>query len=80
MDKDEEFEARTAAAAEVTARLRSRGITVTSVDNLFVFVLVFSYFRHSTTVSAPRRPVGHTLPPYGVLGCAVGGSTPFNRR
>jgi len=29
MDKDEELEARTAAAAEVTARLRSRGITVT---------------------------------------------------
>jgi hypothetical protein len=33
MDKDEEFEARTAAAAEVTARLRTRGITVTGAEN-----------------------------------------------
>lgn len=33
MDKDEEFEARTAAAAEVTDRLRSRGITVTGAEN-----------------------------------------------
>jgi hypothetical protein len=33
MERDEEFDARTAAAAEVTARLRSRGITVTSAEN-----------------------------------------------
>jgi len=33
MDKDEEFEARTAAAAEVTARLRSRGITIAGPEN-----------------------------------------------
>jgi hypothetical protein len=33
MDKDEEFEERTAAAAEVTARLRSRGIAVTGGEN-----------------------------------------------
>ena len=33
MDKDEELELRTAAAAEVTARLRSRGITVTGAEN-----------------------------------------------
>jgi hypothetical protein len=33
MDKDEEFEARTAAAAEVTARLRTRGITVTGAES-----------------------------------------------
>jgi hypothetical protein len=33
MDKDEEFEARTAAAAEVTARLRSRGIDVTAAES-----------------------------------------------
>jgi hypothetical protein len=32
MDKDEELEARRAAAAEVTARLRSRGITVTGAE------------------------------------------------
>jgi len=32
MDKDEEFEQRKAAAAEVTARLRGRGITVTGVE------------------------------------------------
>jgi len=33
MDKDDELEARTAAAAEVTARLRSRGITVTGAED-----------------------------------------------
>ena len=33
MDKDEEFEARMAAAAEVTARLRARGIAVTGAEN-----------------------------------------------
>jgi hypothetical protein len=33
MDKDEEFEARTAAAAEVTGRLRARGITVTGAES-----------------------------------------------
>lgn len=33
MDKDEEFEARRAAAAEVTTRLRSRGIAVTGSEN-----------------------------------------------
>src|SRR6266850_5822511 len=33
MAKDEEFEARTAAAAEVTARLRARGITVTGAES-----------------------------------------------
>ena len=33
MDKDEEFEERTAAAAEVTARLRARGITVTGAES-----------------------------------------------
>ncbi len=33
MDKDEEFEERTSAAAEVTARLRSRGIAVTGAEN-----------------------------------------------
>lgn len=33
MDQDEEFEARRAAAAEVTARLRSRGITVTGAES-----------------------------------------------
>jgi len=33
MDKDEEFEERAAAAAEVTARLRARGITVTGAEN-----------------------------------------------
>jgi len=32
MDKDEEFEERTAAAAEVTARLRGRGVAVTGLD------------------------------------------------
>lgn len=32
MDKDEEFEARRTAAAEVTARLRSRGINVTGAE------------------------------------------------
>jgi len=32
MAKDEEFEARTAAAAEVTARLRGRGIAVTGAE------------------------------------------------
>lgn len=32
MDNDEELAARTAAAAEVTARLRSRGITVSGAD------------------------------------------------
>jgi hypothetical protein len=32
MDKDEEFAARTAAAREVTDRLRGRGITVTGAD------------------------------------------------
>jgi len=33
MDKDEELEERTAAAAEVTARLRGRGITVTGAEH-----------------------------------------------
>jgi len=33
MDKDEEFEERTAAAAEVTARLRARRITVTGAES-----------------------------------------------
>ena len=33
MDKDEEFEERSSAAAEVAARLRSRGITVTGAEN-----------------------------------------------
>ena len=33
MDKDEEFEARRSAAAEVTDRLRSRGISVTGAEN-----------------------------------------------
>ena len=33
MDRDEEFEERRAAAAEVAARLRSRGITVTGDEN-----------------------------------------------
>ena len=33
MDKDEEFEERTAAAAEVTARLRGRGIAVTGAES-----------------------------------------------
>src|SRR3989440_9535719 len=33
MDKDEEFEERAAAAAEVAARLRSRGIAVTGAEN-----------------------------------------------
>jgi len=33
MDKDEEFEERTSAAAEVTARLRGRGIAVTGAEN-----------------------------------------------
>lgn len=33
MDQDEEFEVRRAAAAEVTARLRSRGITVTGSED-----------------------------------------------
>ena len=33
MAKDEESEARTAAAAEVTARLRARGIAVTGAEN-----------------------------------------------
>jgi len=33
MDRDEEFEARTAAAAEVTARLRARGIDVTGAES-----------------------------------------------
>jgi len=33
MDKDEEFEERTTAAAEVTARLRGRGIAVTGAEN-----------------------------------------------
>jgi hypothetical protein len=32
MDKDEEFTARRSAAAEVTSRLRSRGITVTGAE------------------------------------------------
>jgi len=32
MDRDEEFEERTAAAAEVTARLRSRGIALTGAE------------------------------------------------
>lgn len=32
MDQDEEFEARRTAAAEVTARLRGRGITVTGSE------------------------------------------------
>jgi len=32
MDKDEEYVARTAAAAEVTARLRGRGIAVTGAE------------------------------------------------
>ena len=32
MDSDEEFEARRAVAAEVTARLRSRGIAVTGAE------------------------------------------------
>ncbi len=33
MERDEEFEARTAAAAEVTARLRDRGIAVTGAED-----------------------------------------------
>lgn len=33
MDRDEEFAARTSAAAEVTARLRGRGIAVTGAEN-----------------------------------------------
>jgi hypothetical protein len=33
MDRDEEFEARRSAAAEVAARLRSRGITLTGAEN-----------------------------------------------
>ena len=33
MAKDEEFEARASAVTEVTARLRSRGITVTGAEN-----------------------------------------------
>jgi hypothetical protein len=33
MDKDEEFEARRSAAAEVTARLRGRGIEVAGAEN-----------------------------------------------
>src|SRR5207247_11183685 len=32
MDRDEEFEERTAAAAEVTARLRGRGIALTGAE------------------------------------------------
>lgn len=42
MDKDEEFEARTAAAGEVTARLRSRGIAVTGAENPEDLVDLFS--------------------------------------
>src|SRR6266568_9620250 len=33
MDQDDELEARTAAAAEVTARLRNRGIAVTGTED-----------------------------------------------
>ena len=33
MDKDEEFEERRSAAAEVASRLRSRGITLTGAEN-----------------------------------------------
>jgi hypothetical protein len=33
MDRDEEFAARTSAAAEVTARLRGRGIAVTGAED-----------------------------------------------
>jgi hypothetical protein len=42
MNEDEEFAARTAAAAEVTARLRGRGITVTGVENAEDLVTLLS--------------------------------------
>src|SRR2546423_4898324 len=85
MDKDEEFEERAAAAAEVAARLRSRGIAVTGAENSEALVdLLSAVERFEAAVGAPgggfvvgdfesSRPADpHLFLPRGAQGEAVG--------